>query len=173
MNVAGRILHLDGDRKYAQKAEKYYKEMHLHAIVKNIEESRQPEVIKHLLSQYLPDIVVITGHDTMIRNGKDYYNLYNYKNSKYFIKSVIMARQWEKENGHEITIFAGACQSFFEAIVKSGANFASAPARILIDFLDPIIIAKKVATTEEFSYITMEEISKELRDGTRGIGGIR
>ena len=30
-----------------------------------------------------------------------------------------------------------------------GANFASSPARILIDILDPLIVAKEVATTED------------------------
>ncbi len=41
-------------------------------------------------------------------------------------------------------IFAGACQSYFEAIISAGANFASSPARILIDFLDPIMVAEKL-----------------------------
>ena len=54
----------------------------------------------------------------------------------------------------------------------AGANFASSPARILIDFLDPLIIAKKVATTDSFKYITIDDIEYELRDGRRGVGGI-
>ena len=169
----GKILHLDGDKKYAEKSDKYYKKMGLNAVVKNIPENKQPEIIKSLLSKYQPDIVIITGHDKMIKKNKNYYDIYNYKNSKYFMSTVLMAREWEKETGHEITIFAGACQSFYEAIMSSGADFASSPARILIDFLDPIIVAKKVATTEEYKYITIGEIAKELRDGTKGIGGTR
>ena len=70
-----------------------------------------------------------------------------------------------------MVIFAGACQSFFEAIMSSGANFASSPARILIDFIDPLIVAEKVATTSNFQYITINDIASELRDGQRGIGG--
>ena len=169
----GIILHLDGDKKYAEKSAKQYKQLGLHAIVKNISEEKQPQIIKSLLSKYMPDIVIITGHDKMIRKGREYNNLYNYKNSKYFMETVLMAREWERETAHEITIFAGACQSFYEAIMSSGANFASSPARILIDFIDPIIVAKKVATTEEYKYITIGEIAKELRDGTNGIGGVR
>ena len=53
-----------------------------------------------------------------------------------------------------------------------GANFASSPARILIDILDPLIVAKEVATTDEYKYIKIEDIENELRDGRRGIGGI-
>lgn len=66
----------------------------------------------------------------------------------------------------------GACQSYFEAIMFAGANFASSPARILIDFLDPLIVAEKVATTEKYKFLTIDEIAKDLRDGKKGIGGV-
>ena len=55
--------------------------------------------------------------------------------------------------------------------MSAGANFASSPARILIDFLDPLVVAEKVATTEQYKYITIDDIAKELRDGRRGVGG--
>ena len=67
----GRILHLDGDAKYAEKSAKYYKKLGLHAVVKNIPEFDQPKVIKSLLSKYKPDIVVITGHDKMLKKGRN------------------------------------------------------------------------------------------------------
>ena len=66
----------------------------------------------------------------------------------------------------------GACQSYFEAIISAGANFASSPARILIDFLDPLVIAEKIAFTENYKYITIDDIAEELRDGKKGVGGI-
>lgn len=66
----------------------------------------------------------------------------------------------------------GACQSYFEAIISAGANFASSPARILIDFLDPLVIAEKIAFTEKYKYITIDDIAKELRDGKNGVSGI-
>jgi spore coat assembly protein len=66
----------------------------------------------------------------------------------------------------------GACQSYFEALIQAGANFASSPARILIDILDPLIVAKEVATTDDFKFIRIEDIENELRDGRKGIGGI-
>ena len=34
-------------------------------------------------------------------------------------------------------------------------------------------MAEKIATTEEYKYITIEEIADELRDGLNGIGGTR
>lgn len=59
----GKILHLDGDKRYAEKSIKYYKSLGLNAIVKNIPENKQAQVIKNLLERYQPDILVLTGHD--------------------------------------------------------------------------------------------------------------
>jgi len=56
----GRILHLDGDKKYSEKSIMYYKKMGLNATVKNIPENRQPKVVYRLLQIYNPDILVIT-----------------------------------------------------------------------------------------------------------------
>ena len=56
----GRILHLDGDRKYSEKSYRYYKKLKLNFIVKNIPEYKQPKAIKNLLVIYKPDILVIT-----------------------------------------------------------------------------------------------------------------
>ena len=170
--ITGKILHLDGDRKYSKKALRYYQKAGLMSIIKNIPEYKQPHLVYDLLAYYGPDILVITGHDGMIKKGKKFSDIYNYKNSKYFVETVKMARKYEKNNKKELVIFAGACQSYFEAIMMAGANFASSPARIMIDFLDPLIIAEKVATTYSYKYITMEDIRDELRDGDRGVGGI-
>lgn len=170
--VTGKILHLDGDKKYSQKSYYYYKKLGLNAIVKNIPEYRQPRVIYKLLQAYNPDILVITGHDGMIKRGTDYNNIYNYRNSKYFIQTVKEARRYDLERNSNLVIFAGACQSYFEAIISAGANFASSPARILIDFLDPLVIAEKIAFAEKYKYITIDDIAKELRDGKKGVSGI-
>lgn len=59
----GRILHLDGDKRYSEKSIMYYKKMGLKATVKNIPENKQPKVVYRLLQIYNPDILVITGHE--------------------------------------------------------------------------------------------------------------
>lgn len=166
----GTILHLDGDKKYAEKSAKYYKKVGLKAIIKHIPENQQAEMVVSLLEKYKPDILVITGHDGMIKGNTKYTDIYNYRNSKYFVNAVREARRWSS-NKNDLVIFAGACQSFFEAIMAAGANFASSPTRILIDFMDPLVVAQKVATTENYKYIKIEDIAEELRDGTKGIGG--
>ena len=170
--ITGKILHLDGDRKYSQKSYLYYRKLGLNSVVKNIPEYKQPLEVYRLLMIYNPDILIVTGHDGMIRKEIDYNNLQNYRNSKYFIETVKKAREYERDYFKDLVIFAGACQSYYEALINAGANFASSPARILIDFLDPLIIAQKVAITESYKYITINDIYKELRDGKRGVDGI-
>ena len=59
----GKILHIDGDRKYSEKSRNYYKKIGLNAIVKNIPERMQPLNIVGLLQRHKPDVLVITGHD--------------------------------------------------------------------------------------------------------------
>lgn len=56
----GRILHLDGDKKYSEKSQKFYRSMGLDAVVKNIPESKQPQMVSYLLGKYNPDILVVT-----------------------------------------------------------------------------------------------------------------
>lgn len=168
----GIILHLDGDKRYSQKSLAYYKKLGLRAIVKNIPENKQASVVYRMLEYYRPDILVITGHDGMIKLQTGYNDLYNYRNSKHFIETIKEARRYDEKNKKDLVIFAGACQSYFEALISAGANFASSPARILIEFLDPLIVAKNVATTDSYRYITIDDIANELRDGKMGVGGL-
>lgn len=108
----------------------------------------------------------------MIKNNARYGDILNYRNSKYFIETVKEARRYDQEKGKNLVIFAGACQSYFEALMDAGANFASSPARILIDFLDPLVVAKNVAITDKNKYITIDDFSNELRDGKNGVNGL-
>lgn len=161
----------NGDRRYAQKAIAYYKRLGLlNAVVKNVAERRQQYIIKDLILKYQPDVLVLTGHDRMLEQNKRFYDIKNYKNSLNFIKTVENARKIIPSMD-DLVIFAGACQSFFEELIESGANFASSPARVLIDFMDPIVIATKIATTPENRYVTLSEILPEIREGAKGVGG--
>ena len=172
VTYTGKILHLDGDKKYSEKSMLYYRKMGLNAIVKNVSEYKQPKVVYRLLQICNPDILVITGHDGMIKNGARYQDIYNYRNSRHFIQTVKEARRYDETHNKNLVIFAGACQSYFEALMEAGANFASSPARILIDFLDPLIVAKSVAITDKNKYITIDDFVNELRDGKKGVNGL-
>ena len=106
----------------------------------------------------------------MIKKGRSYEDIFNYRNSRYFAQTVKNVRKNPKNK--DLVIFAGACQSYFEALMEAGANFASSPARILIDFLDPLVVAKNVAITDKNKYITIDDFVDELRDGKKGINGL-
>ena len=165
----GKIVHLDGDKRYSLKAERYYRQLGLEAVVKNIKESRQAQMVPALLQKYKPDVIVLTGHDGMLKKGSSFHDVYNYRNSLYFIQAVQQIRKYQE---NYIAIFAGACQSYYEGLIEAGADFASSPARILIDFVDPLIVAEKIAITSEHHYLSIREFANELRDGERGISGI-
>ena len=51
-------------------------------------------------------------------------------------------------------------------------NFASSPARILIDFIDPLIVAENISSTDRSRFVTIRDFEKDLRDGQKGISGI-
>ena len=89
----------------------------------------------------------------MIKKESGYNDIYNYRNSKHFVNTVKEARRYDEENKKNLVIFAGACQSYYEALIMAGANFASSPARILIDFLDPLIVAENIAIADNYKYI--------------------
>ena len=71
----GRILHLDGDKKYSEKSSMYYKKMGLDAIVRNIAENRQANVVNALIDRFKPDILVVTR---AWRNDKSRKKIWRY-----------------------------------------------------------------------------------------------
>ena len=168
----GVVLHIDGDAEYALKCKDMYKKLGIIAHVYNIKEQDQPKHIYSLLTRIRPNILVLTGHDAFIRKKSDIYNIDNYKNSRYFIESVLEARRYEHSLDN-LVIFAGACQSYYEAIISAGANFASAPKRVLIDMLDPIIVAQTVAYTPVDKFAPLASIISNTREGLKGIGGVQ
>ncbi len=168
----GVVLHIDGDPEYAVKCKDVYKKLGINAHVYNIKEQEQPKHIYSLLTRIRPNILVLTGHDAFMRKKNDIYNIDNYKNSRYFIESVLEARRYEHSLDN-LVIFAGACQSYYEAIISAGANFASAPKRVLIDMLDPIIVAQTVAYTPVDKFAPLASIISNTREGLKGIGGVQ
>lgn len=127
----GKVLHIDGDGEYLDLCLKIYKQLDIEAIGKIIPEIEQPKVIIALLKEYNPDILVLTGHDSIFKDYEDLGDIKGYKHSKYFVEAVKKARSYET-GMDELVIFAGACQSHYEAIIQAGANFASSPHRILM-----------------------------------------
>lgn len=167
----GRVLHLDGDGTYLNKCLKMYNELGIRAIGRHVSESEMPKVVTSLLQEYDPDILIITGHDGVIRKGKDWSDLYNYRNSRYFVETVKAARRFIRSMD-DLVIIAGACQSHFEALLDAGANFASSPQRIMIHALDPVFIAEKIAYTPIKETVNVYDVVYSTYTGTDGLGGL-
>lgn len=171
--VPGKVLHLDGDKRYLEKSLNLYEKLRIPVHGYYVTESTMPGALYQMLPSIQPDIVVITGHDGVLKNRptSDLYNLNSYKNSKYFVEAIRTARQYER-NFDSLTIVAGACQSHFEALLQAGANFASSPSRVLIHALDPVYIAAKASLTSIRDTIHVSDVLNNTISGTQGVGGI-
>ena len=168
--LPGKILHIDGDKDYLKRCIDFYKDMHLEAYGVNLDEERFERDITSCLKEYKPDILVITGHDSFKKN-KDKNNLSSYQNSNNFVKATVKAREYER-NQDKLIIISGACQSFYEDLIKAGANFASSPKRINIHALDPAIIASAVALSPKNKEIDLISLLDKTHYGSDGMGGI-
>lgn len=169
--LPGKILHIDGDCEYLDRCINLYKKFNVMAYGICVKENEMSSKIKDYLSEIKPDILVITGHDAYYKKKGDFNNINAYMNSSNFINTVIEARKYERAHD-KLIIIAGACGSFYEALIKSGANFASSPKRINIHALDPAIIALKVSLTDINKNIDLMDIIDKTKYGKDGIGGI-
>ncbi|EJP6473498.1 sporulation peptidase YabG [Clostridium sp. FAM 1755] len=168
----GKILHVDGDSEYLDTCLKVYKQLQLDVVGETVLEREQPDKILSLVKLYKPDIVVITGHDAVLKETENYTDINNYRNSKYFVKTVGVLRDYERSYD-DLIIFAGACQSCYEAILDAGANYASSPGRVLIHCLDPVFLCEKIAYTNISNIVAIEDALENTITGIKGIGGLQ
>ncbi|GIW48721.1 MAG: hypothetical protein KatS3mg079_197 [Caloramator sp.] len=107
----------------------------------------------------------------MLKGSQDYKNLDSYRNSRYFVEAVRRAREYEPSYD-DLVIFAGACQSFYEALIEAGANFASSPNRVFIHAMDPVFVCEKIAFSSISKFLNPKEIVDSTITGIKGIGGL-
>lgn len=169
--ITSRVLHLDGDEEYLEMCLKAYKAMGIEAYGKVIPEIEQSRVVEEYLNRIKPDILILTGHDSVSKECKDYKDISNYRNSMYFVEAVKKAREYEASYD-ELVIFAGACQSCYEEIIGAGANYATSPYRILVHALDPVLVCEKVAFTSITKYLSPKEVLQNTITGEKGVGGL-
>ena len=72
----------------------------------------------------------------------------------------------------QLVIFAGACQSHFEAIIHAGANYASSPTRVNIHALDPVYVVGKISLTSFMERVNVWDVVRNTLTGEKGIGGV-
>ena len=168
----GKVLHIDGDEEYLETCLSEYRKLNIDAVGRYVPEKQQPSAVYKLLEENKPDILVLTGHDGVIKGDKSYLNVTNYRNSRYFIEAVKAARKYENDMD-SLIIFAGACQSMYSEILKAGANFASSPKRVLIHALDPVLVCKKISFTGVDRIISPQDVAAGTITGPEGIGGLQ
>lgn len=166
--LPGKILHIDADNEYLEKCMNFYKKNKIKAYGVFLKEEDLKDNIYKYLDMYNPDILVITGHDAYFRKKREGSS---YKNTENFIEAVKEARKFEKSH-EKLLIIAGACQSNYEELIKTGANFASSPKRINIHALDPAIIAGSLSFSDKSKSINLINILEKTKYGSDGIGGI-
>jgi spore coat assembly protein len=169
--MPGRVLHLDGDANYLKKSMQVYGQLRVPAEGVHCHESQMPQILLRMLPQFHPDIVVITGHDGVLKQREDLQQLSSYKNSLNFVQAVNVARDYER-NRDSLVVVAGACQSHFEALLQAGANFASSPGRIMIHALDPVYVAVRASFTPFRDTINIADVIAHTISGRQGVGGI-
>lgn len=164
--LPGKILHIDGDKDYLNRCMNFYKKNNVLAYGYYEKEENIQNIVNYYLNSINPDIVVITGHDSYIKNND------SYKNSSNFVRAIKEIRKYEKAQD-KLIIVAGACGSNYEELIKSGANFASSPKRINIHALDPAIIATRISLSLKNEDIDLIGILSKTKYGSDGIGGIK
>lgn len=169
--LPAKVLHIDGDPVYLRKCIELYNRLGLQVHGIHVGEKEMQFEIAGLIEKIQPDILVITGHDAFSRNKGGKGDLRAYRHSKYFAETVRAARQIST-NLDQLVIFAGACQSHFESLIRAGANFASSPSRINIHALDPVYIAAKIAYTPFMDKVGVWDALRNTLTGEKGLGGV-
>lgn len=168
--LPGKILHIDSDPDYLSRCLDYYEKAHVWAVGVNKKEDEITSDIYDLLSYYKPNILVITGHDAYDKKIS-LNDISAYKNSLFFASAIKKAREYE-ESHEKLIIISGGCGSYYEELIKAGANFASSPKRINIHALDPAIIAVKMSLSDINKNIDLKNILEQTKYGKDGMGGI-
>lgn len=166
--IFGTILHIDGDETFLASCMELYKELDIYAWGLHMNEKNIKNIIVDVIDDLNPDIIVLTGHD--FYNGKNLKELTNYENSVEYMTATKKIRQ--KFGKDDSIVIAGACSSNFEALIASGANFASSPKRINVHTYDPAVIAIKCATTPFDQNVNFENTLKYIINGRDAYGGI-
>ena len=160
----GKVLHIDGDIEYLKRSMKLYEKYNVPAIGYKIDEKDMPSRIKELLNETHPDILIITGHDAIDKDGRNV-------NSRYFIECVRQARMYQPSKD-ALCIIAGACYSSFKELIYEGSNISSSPGKVSINVLDPAKVAIMIATTSVTEYVDIRKVISMTSNKEKGMGGI-
>ena len=160
----GKVLHLDSDIDYLKRSMRLYEQYKVPAIGYKLDEREMPSKIMELLNLHHPDILIITGHDSIDDFGRNV-------NTPFFVECVKRARTYQPSKD-ALCIISGACFSSFKDLINEGSNISSSPGRVSINVLDPAKVAIMIATTSVKEYVDLPKIIDLTSNKSKGIGGI-
>lgn len=169
--MPGRVLHIDGDPYYLKKCLRVYEKLNVPVLGKYVKEEEMANVVPELIKHVRPDILVLTGHDAYMKNKGPEDDLKAYRHSAHFIRTVKEVR-YHIPHLDQLVIFAGACQSHFELLIRAGANFASSPTRVNIHALDPVYVVSKISYIPFTEHVNVWDVLHNTLSGTDGLGGV-
>lgn len=155
-----RILHLEGNPAWLSLCRRAYTAAAADCAVFPVPEIQQAAFLPYILPLCRPSFLVLTGHDRA--DGASSFH------TQAFCRSVRAARLYEPDP-ERLVIFAGACSSRAEDILKAGANFASSPGRIPISVLDPVLLALAASAVSPGRQIEPSRIIAATLCGPAGI----
>lgn len=167
-HITGKILHIDSDSSYLKNCLNLYNSLNIYSYGVRINEEDIYKNILDYVYKIRPSIIVITGHDSY--NNKGIRDLDNYLHTKDFMKAVFEVRKHFSLD--DICIFAGACKSNFEALIASGANFASSCDKKNIEAYDPAIVGILASITPFTEIIDINNVYNYSKMAKGSIGGI-
>jgi hypothetical protein len=165
----GTILQLDSSAEFLKKSRDLYAQAGFKSYGVVLAEKYQPQAVVKYVKYFRPDVLVVTGHDGL-KKGKPKHDVDSYTNSRYYIRSVAEARRVVPQR-EQLAIVAGACQSYYELLIDSGADFASSPGRIVINSVDPAIAAAIIAGVLDNEAVKPDVVAKATVSGPDGIWG--
>lgn len=169
--MPGRVLHVDGDPVYLKKCLRVYEKLNVPVVGKYMSETEMSERVPALTAQIRPDILILTGHDAFMKGKGGPEELKAYRHTGHFMRTVKEVR-YRTPSLDQLIIFAGACQSHFEYLIRAGANFASSPNRVNIHALDPVYLAAKISFTSFMDRVNVWEVLRNTLSGAGGLGGL-
>ena len=98
------------DVEYLKRSMKLYEKYNIPCVGYRIDEKDMPCKVNELLLEHRPDILIVTGHDAIDKNG-------NNINSNYFVECVKKARVYQPSKD-SLCIIAGACFSSFKELIN-------------------------------------------------------
>ena len=85
--LKGSVLHIDGDKHYLDMCLKKYEEFNINVHGYFMKENEIKDQIIPLLEKHRPNLLVITGHDAMKKNGNR-KDINSYLHTKDFVEAI-------------------------------------------------------------------------------------